>query len=309
MEQDNNFKNALYKAWLESLPLMEPEDLPGMQIFVKTLTGKTFTLDVSASEPITSVKAKIQDKRATLSYSGKQLKGATGTLSDYNVQKMSTIFEGPVLGGGAGAGVGVKKHMKKSDAIDKTVQKMKTAFSTKMKIDSGDLLESAPQGLADVDERVRKVVANLRGVQSDDPDFVEEVLEALGEESMRAVLEILSIKKGLRPEEKISMLAHAMVPELHYLARCETHLKTHTLNVLTAFAEAYTTLFAESKGGEVVFQHEKFQDIVKDYNSFRRGLKGKARARSSAAASRDAEVEEVEEVEEVIAVKRGCIIS
>ncbi|CAD7922282.1 unnamed protein product [Amoebophrya sp. A25] len=33
-----------------------------MQIFVKTLTGKTITLDVEASDTIDAVKAKIQDK-------------------------------------------------------------------------------------------------------------------------------------------------------------------------------------------------------------------------------------------------------
>ena len=33
-----------------------------MQIFIKTLTGKTITLDVEASDSIESVKAKIQDK-------------------------------------------------------------------------------------------------------------------------------------------------------------------------------------------------------------------------------------------------------
>jgi ubiquitin-large subunit ribosomal protein L40e len=37
-----------------------------MQIFVKTLTGKTITLDVEPSDSITAVKAKIQDKEGLL---------------------------------------------------------------------------------------------------------------------------------------------------------------------------------------------------------------------------------------------------
>jgi ubiquitin C len=68
----------------------------GMQIFVRTLTGKTMTFEVQANETMQDIKKKIADREGIppdqqrLLFVGKELKDDT-TLQDHGIQKESTI--------------------------------------------------------------------------------------------------------------------------------------------------------------------------------------------------------------------------
>ncbi|VAH57570.1 ubiquitin-60S ribosomal protein L40-1-like [Triticum dicoccoides] len=81
-----------------------------MQIFVKTVTGETLTLEVESSNTVDSVKAQIQrkagidgDQPPSVLFAGKQLEeeeDGRRTLADYGIGKGSTLHLALGLRGG-----------------------------------------------------------------------------------------------------------------------------------------------------------------------------------------------------------------
>ncbi len=67
-----------------------------MQLFVKTLTGKTITIEMEQSDTIATMKQKIMDKEGIpvdqqrLIFAGKQLE-ETRTIQDYSLQEGNTV--------------------------------------------------------------------------------------------------------------------------------------------------------------------------------------------------------------------------
>ena len=98
MKKKRLFRTLTATVLCLSMLCMNASAMQAMQIFVKTLTGKTITLEVEPGDSISAVKTKIQEKEGIpsdqqrLTYGGKLLENDNETLADHHVQKESTLI-------------------------------------------------------------------------------------------------------------------------------------------------------------------------------------------------------------------------
>jgi len=113
-----------------SSPLREVLSVPrgGMQLFVKTLTGKTVSIEVEEGESIEDVKAKIAEKEGIppeqqrLIFGGQQLQDAK-TLDDYDVGDDATLHLVLRLRGGGGVKAWLNQITSSSRKVDEAFVK------------------------------------------------------------------------------------------------------------------------------------------------------------------------------------------
>lgn len=287
-----NAELELQKSTLERLlKQLQSEGVRTMDIFIKTLTGETYTLSIEPETSMQQLKAMIQDKKATLTCAGKPMHG--GTAADNNLQHFTTLFEGPVRPGG----VKIVKKMMKSDSVASGVK-----HNVMQKVlKSHGMEETAPDevpALAGIMSAIRAKVGKMSKSNKDTGDAILRAIKQLKDEDLEELqTALLSKTSSEKQNDRLIAIAYLVCPTISGIDTMIENLQYKKADVLSYIAELLMLEYGMQKASNHVFNLEMLKLQVVRQIAYRKGLEcgtdGSTPASSTSAAAADAD-EEVE---------------
>ena len=273
------------------------EDVDSMQVFAKTATGKTITLDIKASDTIDKLKSAILDASSSITFAGKPLKDGSKTLADCKILPESTLFESSRLDGGVKKTIVKQKHVAPKQALKQMQSKLKAEVEEAI-APVGENLGSLPTALRNVVDPIREKMAELDGLVRDgDVDIIADLLKGCTDAQLVQASDILNKKSGVLQAERFVQLANALICEIQMVDTAVDHLTLVKQEMVLKFCMILSSEFHFERNGTVHLAADKLLVEVQDVQKYRRVIHDVARTTPGACA------------DEVIGRSSKCCIS